>query len=230
MKSLHGICAQQRVRRELMAVKRKAIQGVLKRIHVTSRSAMLLLKELQCLHEECLSVGSVVCSKVQHSVANCDPGSIAVAGSVAAIELASVSVARAGVEVERVCGLVAAMQHGFDGSIAQQHMVQQDLYAMCKVHSCAMDVHTGALEALEQGLSHDAGLLDTTDTHAQALAAIENGLGYETGSGLCCANCMGEAQAVYAARTGMCKTCHENAAVDALNSGWERCTPMEDAV
>jgi hypothetical protein len=231
MRSLHGICAQQRVRRDLMVVKCKALQGVLKRIQVTSKSAILFLKELQFLHEECLSTGSVVCSKVQHSVADCDPGSLAVAGSVAAIDLASVSVARAGAEVVRVCGLITAMQDGFKDVSAQQRETQDDLYAMCNAHSCATDIHAVALADIEKGLGCDpASGCDVSDVHAQALAALEKGLGYETGSGLKCANCMEDAQAVYAARTGMCKTCHEKTTADALNSGWERCVQMEDAI
>ena len=206
IKSVHGICAQQRARHDMMVVKQKALHGVLKRIQITSKSAILLLKDLQCMQEECLSVGHVVCSKVQHSVTECDPGSPAVAGSVAAIGLATVSVARAGNEVEKVCKLITAIQGSFDDATAQQKEAQDDLCAMCNVHSCA------------------------TDVHALALNALETGLGHEPGSGLQCASCMGDAQAVYAARTGMCRTCHEKAVADAMDSGWERCVKMEDAI
>ena len=206
MKSVKSLCLQQRHRYSEMIIKRKALRGVLQRVQKTSEHAVRLLKELQSIQEECLSSGSVVCSKVQHAVADCDPGSLAVAGSVAAIELASVSVARAGTEAINVCGFFTSMQDSFECAVAQQRETQDDLNAMCNAHSCAVDIHSLALTALERGLGH------------------------ETTSALCCASCMGDAEAVYAARTGMCKLCHEKAAVDAVNSGWERCVEMQDAI
>lgn len=203
MKTVHTICVEQRRRHSQMAAKRTVLRGVLKRIQKTSENAIQSLKDLQNMHEDCLSVGSVVCSKVQHSVADCDPSSASVAGSVAALELAKGGVASAGADVARMCDLLTVMQGTFEDVLSQQREAQDNLYAMCTTHACAADVH------------------------AQALSALEKGLGYELEPGLRCASCMGAAEAVYAARTGMCKTCHEQAAVDAVNSGWERCGEME---
>jgi HPt (histidine-containing phosphotransfer) domain-containing protein len=206
MKSVKSLCLQQRHRHALMREKRKALRGVLQRLQHTSESAIRLLKELQSVQEECLSVGSMVCSKVQHSVVDSDPCSLAVAGSVAAIELATDSVARASTDSVKLCRLFTTMQDSFEQAISQQRETQEDLSAMCSTHSCA------------------------TDVHSLALAALEKGLGYETEPGLCCASCMGSAEVVYAARTGMCKKCHDKASFDVVNSSWERCVQMEDAI
>ena len=206
MKSVRSLWLQQRDRHAVMRIKQTALREVLRRVQKTSKSAVRLMEELQSNQEECLSIGGVVCSEIQHSVADCDPDSLAVAGSVAAIELATVGVARAGTAAAKLRGLVAAMQGSSDDVIAQQRETDAHLCAMYNAHCYAIDTHS--------------------------LAAIDEGLGHmdaETPGVLCCASCNGDAEAVYAARTGMCKTCHEKAS-DAVDCGWVRCVEMEDAV
>jgi hypothetical protein len=80
----------------------------------------------------------------------------------------------------------------------------EDLRVMHTVHMCAVDAHS------------------------QALFAIEQGVGQQPENGLCCAKCGGHAGAVYAARTGLCKTCHDDAGGE-MNTGWMRCVvPCDD--
>ena len=70
------------------------------------------------------------------------------------------------------------------------------------------------------------------DVHSQALLAIEQGLGSTAETVLHCAACGKNAEVTYAARTGMCKQCHD-ASICATNAGWVRCEDpcgiMEDA-
>ena len=254
MKSLHGMCAQQRVRHAQMVLKRSILHDMLKRMQKTSEHAIILLKDMQTRHEECLSVGCTVCSVVQSSATGCDTDGAVVAASLASIKVAKESVENVGTDVVKLCGIFTVMQESFEDVVGRQQEAHDNLNTMCNTHACAVDVHAPALHALGKDVyvemdvdapalyepekhvhaqalytpekdAHDAQALYTPekDAHAQALHALEKGLGHQTEASLCCASCMQPAEAVYAARTGMCKLCHEKAAADAVNSGWARC-------
>ena len=253
MKSLHIMCAQQRVRHAQMVLKRSILHDMLKRVQKTSEHAIILLKDMQTRHEECLSVGCTVCSMVQQSATGCDTDGAVVAASLASIELAKGSVENVGTDVVKLCGIFTVLQESFEDVVGQQQVAHDNLYAMCNTHACAVDVHVDmdvdapdlyvpkkdvdaqAMHTPKKAV--DAQAMHTPkkdvdapdlyapekDAHAQALHALEKGLGHQTEASLCCASCMQPAEAVYAARTGMCKLCHEKAAADAVNSGWARC-------
>ncbi|KAJ1465476.1 hypothetical protein T484DRAFT_1757388 [Baffinella frigidus] len=165
---------------------------------------MKLLGELQNASEEFVSFGNAVCSKVQHAVTVCDPHSLAVAGSVAAIGVANDSVVRTGADQSSLSEVVATMQGVFQDILDHQGVLGEDLRVMHTAHMCAVDAHS------------------------QALFAIEQGVGQQPENSLCCATCGGDAEAVYAARTGLCKMCHD-AAGGEMNTGWLRCVvPCDD--
>jgi hypothetical protein len=195
IKNTRSLLAQQRDRHVLMCKKRAALSDVLKRLQNTSIHAIKILADLCNLSDEMISSGNVVCSKVQHAVSVCDAGSLAVAGSVAAIGVATASIASAGDDQNQLHAVVATMQTVLQNINVHQSVVGDDLYVMYTAHKCAVDVHE------------------------QALSAIEQGLGQELESALQCSTCGGSAEAVYAARTGLCKMCYQ-AMCSANNTGW----------
>ena len=71
-------------------------------------------------------------------------------------------------------------------------------------------------------------LMCAADAHSQALIAIEQGVGQQPISGLQCAVCGRNAEAAYAARTGLCKTCLDTAN-DEMKTGWIRCVDAVDS-
>jgi hypothetical protein len=197
IKNTRNLLAQQSERHILMRRKREALSDVLKRLQSTSAHAIKILGDLYNLSEETISTGNVVCSKVQHAVAVCDPGSLAVAGSVAAIGVATASAANAGDDQVKLHTVVTTMQTVCQNILDNQSALGDDLYVMYTAHKCAVDAH------------------------AQALLAIEQGLGHELASGVKCSSCGRSAEVVYAARTGLCKMCYQ-AVSDATNTGWDQ--------
>lgn len=183
------LCIEQRQCRAAMDAKRKVLASVLKSIQTSSQRAVEIIGQLQNMNEVCLSVGNVVCSKLQHSVAVNDPESTAVAGVVAAINLATQTVT---VSSTKCCEFIRAHEqfNQVAGSVLSTHKHTCDvLAAMCNTHDCAVVLHTGALEVIEAGV------------------AVQ------------CVICKEDAEVAYAARTGMCKTCLHD---EAVNSGWVR--------
>jgi thiamine phosphate synthase YjbQ (UPF0047 family) len=207
MKTKHvkNLLAQQRDRHIIICKKRKALYVVLKNMRITSENAIKLLGDIQNASEEFVSIGAMVCSKVQHAVTVCDPGSLAVAGSVVAVDVATASVERADADQYVLQDMVTTMQEVCQGIVKNQGVLCDDLSVMHTAHICAADVHS------------------------QALFAIEQGVGQEPETGLLCAVCGRDAEPVYAARTGTCKTCHD-AAGDVSNTGWLRCVDPLDAM
>jgi hypothetical protein len=72
------------------------------------------------------------------------------------------------------------------------------------------------------------GMCDTHqhafDIHSHAVDAIEDGFGTVSDPDIICAGCGGAAEPLYAARTGLCMTCvtkHQD------ESGWIRCVETD---
>jgi hypothetical protein len=171
------LSADQRQRRCEIETKRKGLTVLLKSLRTSSDRAIEMIGQLQNMHETCLSVGNVVCSKVQHSVALNDADSTAVAGSVAAIEFATENVATSsekGCEFIRVHNQLCQV---LDSVMSSHKHTSDALEAMCNTHACAVVVHEHALEVIE------------SDTVMQ------------------CVVCKCIPERAYAARTGMCKNC-----------------------
>ena len=179
-----GMCVDQRQRLVGLKAKRKGLVALLKSLRTSSDRAIELFGQIQNLHETCLSVGNVVCSKVQHAVALSDADSTAVAGSVAAIDLATENVAissNKGCEIIRVHSQLHKI---LDSAMSSHKHTIDVLEAMCNTHDCAVVVHEHALTVIE---------LDTT---------------------LQCMVCKCIPESAYVARTGMCKNCLQEVSVN----------------
>jgi hypothetical protein len=122
-----------------------------------------------------------------------------VAGSVVAIEVAKSSVAHTASDQHLLQNAIISMTDICESIHNHQDSVCQDLTAMHEAHMCAADAHSLALLAIEQG-------------HGSTLHKA-----------LHCVSCDGNAEAVYAARTGMCKKCHD-ATICESRTGWVQCT------
>ena len=198
-KNVRNLIAQQRERHSVLRKKRDALSIAMKQITATSNRAISLLVDLHNASEEFVSFGAMVCSKVQHAVSVCDPDSLAVAGSVVAIEVAKSSVAHTASDQHLLQNAIISMTDICESIHNHQDSVCQDLAAMHEAHMCAADAHSLALLAIEQG-------------HGSTLHKA-----------LHCVSCDGNAEAVYAARTGMCKKCHD-ATICESRTGWVQCT------
>jgi hypothetical protein len=199
MKCVRRLCESQRGHMTDIISKQDTLRDQLGVLRSTTASVIKLLGDLQAIHEECLDIGVMLCSKVQHAVSVSDRQSLAVAGSVAAIDAVRVSFTYAERDQISLQGVCTEMHKIGERILIHQTAVQQDLKAMSNAHSCAVDVHAPALVALRNGMNPKV-----------------------TEAGLCCTSCGMGADPVYAARTGLCKTCHEND-IEATNVGWSRC-------
>jgi hypothetical protein len=204
-KHVRNLLAQQRERHIVLCKKRDALQCMIKKMNTCSKNAIKLLGDIQNSSEEFVSFGTAVISKVQHAVTVCDPLSLAVAGSITSIDVARSSVQRADVDQCAVQHMAMMMQGVCEETLDHQGVMCEDLRVMHTALMCA------------------------ADAHSQALFAIEQGVGQQPISGLHCAVCGRRAEAAYAARTGLCKTCHD-AANDATKTGWIRCADSDNAM
>jgi hypothetical protein len=198
MPRLNQLCKNQRQRKEVIRTLRIKLASALLKMRDSSKRAIDLLGQLQNENDGFLLQGNVICSKIQHAVVECDPDSIAVAAAVVSIDSATCSVAStSALSVD----VVRATQQFNDVAmqiIASQKKTNDFLDVMCEAHQHAFDVHEKAVDA------------------------IQNGFGTESGPGIQCASCGGDAEPIYAARTGMCLKCVKHSA-DMSLSGWTRC-------
>jgi hypothetical protein len=204
-KHVRNLLAQQRERHIVLCKKRDALQCVMKTMNTSSKNAIKLLGDIQNSSEEFVSFGTAVISKVQHAVTVCDPLSLAVAGSITSIDVARSSVERADAGQCAVQTMATQMQGVCEEVLEHQCVMCEDLGVMHTSLMCAADAHSQALSAIEQ-----------------------QGVGQQPISGLQCAVCFGDAEAAYAARTGLCKKCHDTAN-DEMKTGWIRCVDAVDS-
>jgi hypothetical protein len=167
-----------------MNAKLKGLAILLKSLRTNSQRAIEMLGQLQNIHETCLSVGNVVCSKVQHAVALDDADSFAVAGSVAAIQLATENVTISSHVGGKFLHAVDQLHQAMDSAVYSHKRTGDLLEAMCNTHDCAIVIHAHELEVIES---------ETT---------------------LACVTCKHIPGIVNAAHTEMCNTCLEQAVVN----------------
>ena len=197
MPRLSQLCRQQRERRESTRETRHKLAAVLHSIRQNSMRAITLLGQLQNQNETCLAQGNVICSKIQHAVIECDPNSVSVAACVNAIDVAVTKIATS--SSDSVCFIQKL--HAFSEVSAQLSQSQKTTSASLKAMS---DAHQ-----------------DAYDVHSFAVDALENGFGVRCTDQILCACCGGNTELMYAARTGMCETCaHKHSA----QSQWRRST------
>ena len=137
-KHVRNLIAQQRERHSVLCKKRDALYIVMKKMTTTSDTAIGLLKDLQNASEEFVSFETAICSKVQHAVSVCDPDSLAVAGCLATLEVASTSVASTDVDQYSLQTVVTSMADICQGIQGKQEALCQDLlcYAHCAYVCC----------------------------------------------------------------------------------------------
>jgi hypothetical protein len=196
MVRLNQLCKRQRERKDLIHETRLKLAAVLQAMRESSSRAMTLLGQLQNENEVCLAVGNVICSKIQHAVIVCDPDSAAVAASVTAIDDAVVAVSNSSSVSLDVLREVQAFTEVSSKLTRTQKTTNTALDGMCEAHQHAFDIHSNAVDA------------------------IENGFGIMPEPDIICVSCGRGAELLSAARTGMCLEC---ATQNRDESGWTRC-------
>jgi hypothetical protein len=196
MTRLSQLCKQQRERKDSIRETRHRLAAVLQIIRHNSSRAMTLLGQLQNEHEICLAQGNVICSKIQHAVIESDPDSASVAACVTAIDNAISDIAKSSSVSVRFLNHMQTLGN-VSIELTQSHKnTNVALVGMSDTHQHAFDIHSFAVDAIENGF----GATNTTD--------------------ITCADCGEFSELVYAARTGMCQTCAKKYQDE---SGWTRC-------
>jgi hypothetical protein len=188
----------QRIRKGIIHKTRIKLEAVLRVMRDSSKRAIDLLGQLQNENDGCLLQGNVICSKIQHAVAECNPGSIAVAAVVASIDYATSTITETSAMSLDVMRATEQLNEVSRKIVILQKRANDSLDVMCEANQHALDIHV------------------------EAVNAIEAGFGTEPEPGMQCAICGGDAEPIYAARTGMCLKC-VNESKDLSQSGWTRC-------
>lgn len=196
MARVNQLCKNQRARKESIRLTRIKLEAVLHVMKQSSQRAIGLLGLLQNENELCLSEGNVICSKIQHAVVVCDPDSVAVAEASETIHSATCGLNSTSAMSVDVLRVLESFSDVSTKVMISQKKTNDKLDIMCDAHQHAFDVHE------------------------QAVEAIEKAFGNMPVKGIPCANCGGDAEPVYAARTGMCFKCVKE---PTDGSGWTRC-------
>jgi hypothetical protein len=196
MARLNQLCKRQRERKESIRETRIKLAAVLQVMRDSSSRAITLLGQLQNENEVCLAEGNVICSKIQHAVIACDPDSASVAACVVSILGATTDVTESSSASGNLLRVVQTLHEATSKLMRDQRTSNAALDEMVHAHQHAYDIHSHAVEA------------------------IENGFGTVPDPEIICASCGGGAEPLCAARTGMCMECVTQ---NRDESGWTRC-------